>query len=357
MTKSTGVAARYCLVELVAVFCVIFAVLMLISLGSRFTGYLQDAAAGDLAADALWLMVALRLPDFVQLVTPFSLFLAVLLLIGRLDADAEMPILQMANVGPLQLSIWLMWVVIPLTLLVAFLSFVLTPASRDQFLNLLSSQEVISEFDVIKPQAFRTFDDGLRVSYMGGVNREERSVREIFLHQETSNLDVTILAKDGSYHIDPNTGKRYFELNDGRRYTTNFEDGSNSVASFESLTQRVETGDIQIRMDDTTRIATMELDLMEPAQRMEWHWRMAMPLMTLISALCAVGLGRVKPRSGRFGKILPGLMFFIAYYGLVLVLMNELQSSVTLSQIGLWPVHGLMLSLAIYLIHRNWRPI
>ena len=329
---------------------------MLISLGSRFTGYLQDAAAGDLAADALWMMVVLRLPDFIQLVTPFSLFLAVLLLIGRLDADAEMPIFQMANVGPARLFSWLMWVVVPLTLLVAFLSLVLTPASRDRFLNLLSSQEVISEFDVIKPQTFRTFDDGLRVSYMGSVDRENMSVGDVFLHQELPSSDVTILAEQGRYHIEPETGKRYFELNSGRRYALNRLEGTRSVASFDSLTQRVETGALKLRLDDTTRIATADLDSSDPAQRMEWHWRLAMPLMTLISVICAVGLGRIKPRSGRFGKMLPGLLFFIGYYGLILVLMNQLKSSVSFSVIGLWPVHAIMVVLAIYFIRKNWRP-
>ena len=335
----------------------VFAVLMLISLGSRFTGYLQDAAAGDLAADALWLIVALRLPDFIQLVTPFSLFLAILLLIGRLGADAEMPIFQMAEVGPGRMFVWLSTFIVPATLIVAYMSFSLTPDARNRFLDLLSSQEIVSEFDVIKEGTFRTFDDGKRVSYMNSVNREAMTIGGVFLHQQSPTMDVAVLADQGRYHIDPDTGMRYLELNQGHRYVSNNENQTHSVLSFDSLTQRVEAGSVNLRLDDPTRVPTGELDSADPVQRMEWHWRLAMPLMTLIAAICAIGLGRVKPRSGRFGKILPGLLYFIAYYGLVLTAMNQFQGDPTLAAIGLWPIHMLMGAVAVYFLHKNWRPI
>ena len=143
----------------------------------------------------------------------------------------------------------------------------------------------------------------------------------------------------------------------GRRYTQEASGRGYSVASFDAMTQRIEIEAVSQLRDDPSRIPSKELDAKDPKQRLEWHWRLAMPIMTLIVSFIAVGLGRIKPRSGRFGKILPGLLIFVAYYGLILGSMNQLQNSTTLSVIGFWPVHLLMGLIGIYLMRRNWRPV
>lgn len=349
-------ATRYCLSELVAVFAVVFSVLMMISLGSRFTGYLQDAAAGELAASILWLVLALKMPDFIQIVVPFSLYLAILLTLGRLDAQSELPILQLARVGPARLFGWLGWVLVPVCLLVSYLSFVATPDARAKFLEVLTSQDAVSEFDVLKADDFRLSDHGQRVSYMGQVDREAMTVGEIFLQERGEDGSNTLVASEGRYHIDESTGVRYLELVDGQQYVQNHDAKGYSAGSFKKLTQRIEVAEISRLRDDPSRIPTADLDSSNPSQRMEWHWRLAMPLMTLISAILALGVGRVRPRMGRFGKILPALLLFVAYYALILSSLNYLQANPSLTFLGFWPVHALMLVIGLFLIHRNWHP-
>ena len=337
-------------------FCVVFLVLMLISFGSRFTGYLQNAAAGELAPEVLWLVLALKMPDFVQIVIPFSVFLAILLTLGRLDADSEMPILQSANVGPLQVLGWLAWFVLPIVAFVAYLSFVLSPESRAKFLDVLTSQEIVSEFDVIRADSFRTFDDGARMSYMGEVDREAKTIGKVFLSQRSSSSDTVVLAARGEYHVTADSGNRYLELQNGRRYTREEADRGFSVTAFDKLTQRIQIGAIDKLTNDPTHVPTQYLLKSDPRQRMEWHWRLAAPVMTAVVALIAIGLGRIKPRSGRFGRILPGLLIFVAYYGLALGSMTLFQTNSNLAVLGLWPVHVTMACVAFYLFRTNWRP-
>ena len=57
-----GIAFRYVSRELLAVFFVTAVVLLVIALGGRFMGYLQDAALGKHSADALLKIMALRVP-------------------------------------------------------------------------------------------------------------------------------------------------------------------------------------------------------------------------------------------------------------------------------------------------------
>ena len=57
------VAFRYVGRELVLVFAVALVTVLLVALGGRFIGYLQDAALGRYSADALFTLIALRLPS------------------------------------------------------------------------------------------------------------------------------------------------------------------------------------------------------------------------------------------------------------------------------------------------------
>ncbi|MCH2336934.1 MAG: LptF/LptG family permease, partial [Pseudomonadales bacterium] len=84
-----GVLSRYVNRELVAVFLLVFMLLVCVGLGGRFVGLLQDAAGGRYTTEAVWWLIGLRIPTFLQLMAPLSLFLALVITFGRLHADQE----------------------------------------------------------------------------------------------------------------------------------------------------------------------------------------------------------------------------------------------------------------------------
>ena len=351
-----GRAARANLLELSGVFGVVFFVLLLLSLGSRFSAYLQDAMTGDIAADALWLMLILRIPEFVQIVSPFSLFLAMLFVLGRLDADSEMPILQAAGVGPGQVTSWFAWFVVPLTVFITLLSLLVTPMARAKFVEIVTSQEMISELDVLKARTFRTYNDGRGVTYMHEIDREAGEVSGVFTNSlSEEGHSMTVVASGGRYHQDPQTGNRYLQLYDGKQFTQQ-SDGSLDRVAFDSLTQKLDSLSADDMGSESGAILTQNLNLQNPAELMEWHWRVGLPIMNVVLALIAIGLGRLKPRSGRYDRFLPGILLLATYYGVALFLVSQLGSNVQLAAIGLWPVHVLMLLAAWYFFRKQWHP-
>ncbi len=48
-------------------------ILVMVLVSGRFIKYLAEAAAGEIAADALFLVMAFRLPEFLQMILPLSL--------------------------------------------------------------------------------------------------------------------------------------------------------------------------------------------------------------------------------------------------------------------------------------------
>ena len=73
--------------------------------------------------------------------------------------------------------------------------------------------------------------------------------------------------------------------------------------------------------------------------------------------MIGVGFARVKPRQGRFAKLVPGLGIFMAYYLILVACQNAMREGELPSVLGFWIVHGLFLGLAIVLIRRIARPV
>src|SRR3990167_4364964 len=68
-------------------------VLSLILISGRFIKYMAEAASGRILGDVLFAIMAYRLPGFLELILPLSLFLGVLLAYGQLYMSNEITVL------------------------------------------------------------------------------------------------------------------------------------------------------------------------------------------------------------------------------------------------------------------------
>ncbi len=83
--------------------------------------------------------------------------------------------------------------------------------------------------------------------------------------------------------------------------------------------------------------------------------------MTFIGGLCGFGISRVKPRSGRFAMVVPGLVLIMTYYFCVLGARAYLNSEEPGTdsfkvQLGFGSVHLLFLISGLWLVSRHGRP-
>ena len=69
-------------------------IVLVISMGWRFSGYLENAAAGLMSREVLFAVMAYRLPGFLELIIPVSFFLSIMLVHGRMHVDSEMIVLE-----------------------------------------------------------------------------------------------------------------------------------------------------------------------------------------------------------------------------------------------------------------------
>ena len=352
-----SVATRYVNRELLAVFVVTLLLLLLVGVGGRFIGYLQEAAMGKFTGATVMTIMYMRLPEFLQLVAPFALYVAILLTSGRLFADQEMVVFQGAGAGVGRLLAWISPTVLLVVGFVAMLAILVTPAanrSLDQFLTEARAQ---TEFETINPGAFHAYDRGRRVTYSESMSDDRRTLQQVFMSQRLENGgQVTLWAEEGTQYVDAVTGVHYLVLRNGRRYEVNNGRSDVRMMEFDQLRQKLDVYERAGAGFDVEAQYTAALSQTAPA-RAEWHWRIGMPIFCAVGALLALGISRVKPRDGRFARVVPGMLLMMTYYLVLLINRNALEEAQLPAVFGLWIVHGLFAAVALWLLSRLAHPV
>ncbi len=351
-----GTAFRYVSRELLSVFFFTALVLLVIALSGRFMGYLQDAALGKHSADALLKIMSLRVPEFLQLTLPFSFYIALVLTAARLYADQEMTVLATGGSSPVRVMLWMGIGAAFVAAVVAYLSLVATPRANGVLEHFLLAERAEREFETMTPGMFHTMDDGARVTYSEAASPDKRNLSRVFIGMEVQGRNVTIWAQQGTQYVDAITGSRFLLLRSGRRYEGVIGQTPYRVVRFETLGQRIEQRDPDLATIEIDAQPTTQLRRDNPRSVAELHWRFALPLMTLIAVPMGFVLARVRPREGRFARIVPAVLAFLAYYLALLIDRNALASGHLSNAIGMWPAHLVFAGFALKLLQRLNRP-
>jgi lipopolysaccharide export system permease protein len=339
---------RYFAREVLYTMVTVSFIVLIISMGWRFSGYLNEAARGVLSSDILFLLMAYRLPGFLELIVPISFFLALMLAYGRMYVDSEMVILESCGLGPGRLvAVTLVLSLIVMTA-TATISVWLKPAGEHGVETLLAGQRNMTEFDTLAPGRFQTIRSGKRVTYTESLTGEG-NLENVFINefQGTSLLgprDVsTVIAEFGETQVDPQ-GNRFLVLKNGTRYSGEPGQPGYQVIEYEEYGQLIQKEQASKRRKRLSAIPTLELLSAEDSPGIaELHWRMAMVLMIPVMGLMAIPLSRVNPRQGRFTKLIPGMFLCFVY----VVSLSGAKAGVDRGDLpieyGLWWIHGIFI--------------
>lgn len=330
-------------------------VVLVISMGWRFSGYLNEAASGRLTKDVLFLIMMYRLPGFLELIIPISFFLGIMLSYGRLYVDSEMVVLEATGMSPLKLVGITLTFSSVIVVITAVISLWLKPAGEAKFEELFIDQRNLSEFDTLAPGRFQSQRTGTRVTYTEDID-EEGELQGVFISEKVdkpnSDQRLVVNAESGSTQVDAE-GNRFLVLKNGTRYSGNPGEADYRVIEYEEYGQFIEKQSGAFQKRRRTAIPTQELiDDQSPRNLSELHWRFSVVIMVPIIAVLAVPLSRVNPRQGRFSRLVPGMMLCFLYVVCLSAARSALEDGRIPMSLGLWWIHGIYISL-ILLIY-NW---
>ncbi|KGK43065.1 permease [Nitrincola sp. A-D6] len=327
---------RYITREVLVSTLAVTAVLMLIITSARLIKYLTDAAAGKLEAGAVFLVLLYRMPGFLELLLPLGLFLGILLALGRLCLDSEMVVLRATGFSGNRLLSYVFGPALVVSLLVLLLSAWISPLGLNKADQLLAAQDARSELDLVTPGRFLSQSSG-QVTYAEALEGEQ--LKQVFIAQRGEDGRPNVLiAESAERRLYPEAHQRFLVLLNGYRF-----DGRPGEAEM----SRIRYSEYGVQLDEPELAAEIrEVDakptrmLMASAERRDLaalHWRFSLPVLVLVVTLLAVPLSYTNPRQGRFAKLIPSVLLYLAYMALLTTARSQVESGG--SPVILWFVH------------------
>ncbi len=350
---------RYLAKEVFVTLISLTVILMLIFLSNQFVQYLNRAASGNIPGVIIMKLMMLEMPNLMGLLLPLGFFMSLLLAYGRLYADSEMTVLRACGYGPNQLLKHSFIMASIVALVVAAVMFWASPLIAVERAKLLRSTGIQTLIQTIMPGRFHAINGGQQVFYVQSMSRDHSQAEQIFLAKQSikdKHVQWDILWADNAFaETDPQTSEDYIVFQNGKEYQGVPGQANYQVAEFQQYKARLPHPTVRIT-DDIRTAKTADLwPLNNPnrAKAAELQWRLSIPIMVLTLTLVAVPLSRVSPRSGKFAKLLPAIIFYILYANFMFVARNAIVSGTIPLWIGMWWLHLTAAVVGLLLIWRN----
>jgi lipopolysaccharide export system permease protein len=208
--------------------------------------------------------------------------------------------------------------------------------------NLLEAQENLSEFDVMLPGLFQDISRGARTTYAERIDAE--GMHEVFMHESAGNR---VIVAETAVPLEGENEERFILFRNGSITEGVSGDAGYTLTRFDELGVRLPPRNISFEaaleeqaMDNRSLLVSND-----PVHTAELQWRLSLVLFIPVLALLAVPLSKVSPREGRFARLVPAILLYITYFGLLLVSREQLAKGNLPGWLGLWWVHVLFLAL------------
>lgn len=350
------IIARYLTKEILWSLVAILGVLLLIAISDKFVHYLAKAATGELPTGFVFQIVALYIPELLSLILPLSLFIAILLVYGRMHVNSEMMVLFTSGMSWATLT----RITLKLALMFMVLEGVLTlgcvPLLEEYRAHIIAEGEAVGVMQAMIPGRFQSTSDGKIVFYLENVSARGQIIEGVFIAERPATLPsetnnwIFITAESAKLRVEKNAqASDYFlVLNQGHRYEGKPGKADFTVLQFEEYGREIEQKPAPVPRDFLKYKSSVRLwhseDLKDQG---ELQLRLSMALSVFLLALLAIPLSYVHPRQGRFSKFLPAILIFIVYYNGFTVAKRWVAIGWVPSWIGVWWIHILVFLLAI----------
>lgn len=351
-----GRIGRYLVREVALAWLAVTLVLLVVLLTNRLVRFLSDAVSGDVPPEAVFTLLGLKALSNLGTVLPASFFLAVMLALGRLYRDSEMTAMTACGVGPGAIYRALYAVALPLALIVSALALHVMPWAESVAEQTLQTARQAAQFRGVTPGRFVPFGDGRAVVYVGEV-ADDGTMRDVFVRLDRPGGRRIVTAESARRLYLPETGDEYLVLESGERYDlpAGPEAGWRITAFAEHGVRLDDPGPVSRRPQRDERSSPSLWAAGGRADLAELHWRVAMPLATVVLTFIALPLARTGPREGRYAKLVGSVLIYVVYFNLLKVGQDWLEDGVVPVAVGLWWVHGLFAAAGGALLVNRYR--
>ncbi|MEN8261604.1 MAG: LPS export ABC transporter permease LptF [Pseudomonadota bacterium] len=293
----------------------VLSIIVLIIVSRRVLRILGKAIEGEIAADTILSVVGLKMLIATVMFLPPALFLAVLMVLGRMYRDNEIAALAVAGLGVSRLYRSVMLFMVPLALFSGYLSLYVMPWSEARIEQIFQMDEESANLRGLSAGRFSEYSHGDIVVYVEDIS-EDRTMRNLFVQSRREDKVGIINAKKG--YIDDLPGGRYVILKQGERVEGRPGDQDFTLLKFDEYAVRIEerkTVDIKYDREAVPSNVLWGSSVLRDIA--ELQRRLAIPIGILVLGILAVPLAQVAPRGGVYGNLITAFLIYVIYGNLL----------------------------------------
>ncbi|MBU6260493.1 MAG: LPS export ABC transporter permease LptF [Burkholderiales bacterium] len=339
--------------ELVRGFGATLVVVLTIMLTSLVIKTFGQAADGAIAPQDVLLLMSYVALGYLPIMMAGSLFVAIVLTLGRMYRDSEMVIWFSGGAGLFRFVAPVLRMGAPIVLVITLLLLVVWPWGNRNNQDLRDRYQQRSDLSRVAPGVFQTSADGQRVFFVERASKGSVDARNVFILSQHDATESVTTAQSG--RLENEGDARFLILRNGQRNDVDRATGERTLSSFQSY--RVLASERAVRAAEALPPkATGTLDLIRqptPRNAGELTWRLGLALGAANLILLGIGLAATDPRRASNWNLLFAILAFGVYYNLINLSQAWVASGRVAMGLALLLLHGSALAFALALLW--WR--
>jgi len=347
--KLVTVLDKMVALDLLRTLLAVWSVIVVIIVSRQFIRILDRAVEGQVSNQTLMTVLGLKTIIASAAFLPAALFMAVLMVLGRMYRDQEMSAVASAGggAGTVYRSIFLL--VFPLSVLSAGLSFYVSPWAEAMMEELMHQDKESADLRGIAAGKFSEYSQGDLVFYVEKID-DDKTMHQVFVQHRQGDRLAIINAEVGRLRDLPDG--RYVVLENGERIQGQPGAVNYVLEQFTEYAVRMETKESAANFGKESVASGTLASSGQITDIAELQRRFSIPMGIVLLSFIAVPLAQMSPRGGVYGNMLVGFLIYFSYGNFIRVSQSWVMNQTIPAWLGVFGVNTLLLLVGGVLLAR-----
>ncbi len=234
----------------------------------------------------------------------------------------------------------------------AYNSLWLAPWANDKEAAVMEQLQAESGLDLLIKGQFQEAPNGQAVVFIRDISDSGKQLHDVFIAQPVpvGSLRPSVTYAGKGVVSELPDGRQVLDLQDGTRYEGVPTRVDYTVTDFSNYQVLIGQRAVKKKSRDWDAIPTLDLMKEKTLEaRAEFQWRISLILCIPLMTMIVVPLSAVNPRQGRFAKLFPAILLYLAYFLSISAAKSAVEDGKLPADIGLWSVNIMALLVAVAL--------
>jgi lipopolysaccharide export system permease protein len=335
--------------DLLRTLLAVWSVIVVIIVSRQFIRILDKAIEGQVSNQALLTLLGLKTVIASAAFLPAALFMAVLMVLGRMYRDQEMSAVASAGGGAGTVYRAIFLLIFPLSVLAAGLSFYVSPWAEAMMEDMMHQDKESADLRGVAAGKFSEYSQGDLVFYVEKID-DDKKMHQVFVQHRQGDRLAIINAETGTLKDLPDG--RYVVLENGERIQGQPGALNYVIEQFSEYSVRMETKESATIFGKESVATNALLGSVQIADIAELQRRFSIPIGVILLSFIAVPLAQMSPRGGVYGNMLVGFLIYFSYGNLIRVSYSWVMNQTIPEWLGVVGVNSLLLLIGAILLAR-----